>query len=209
MKKARGALDDLPVLTDFVSADAPEASASAPEAGGAPGARPYSALRPSDAALPGGTLPLPEVEEGAVAQFHRAREAPGAGPWLRDGGSRREAEPAVVSPSRRLGTESGGPVLPPGAVVMTRAQFDQRIAEKLEELQHAVFSQAMQQLELHAAGSLKERLRAALIPALDQVARDIAEQVAAETAEQVRAIVARAVEDEVRRLRERLAQRRT
>lgn len=215
MKKGRTSLDDLPVLTDFVPADSP-----APGAVIRPAAVNRSAVGDpamSEDGLPHLTsaIPLPEVEEVSIAEFNRSAQAAPRGATA---GPQTLASPAARPPSvapapvaGRPPTPDTGPptVLPPGAIVLTRAQFDQRIADKLEELQHAVFSQAMQQLELHAAGSLKERLRAALLPALNQVAADIAHQVAEETADQVKAVVSRAVEDEVQRLRERLAQRRT
>lgn len=215
MKKGRTSLDDLPVLTDFVPADSPGPST--------PTRVPATARSPLNSPTVGaeGTpylssaMPLPEVEEVSIAEFNRsaqsaARAVPPV-PAMPPAAAARPSVPAPATPAVPPPAPDGGPptILPPGAIVLTRAQFDQRIADKLEELQHAVFSQAMQQLELHAAGSLKERLRDALLPALNQVAADIAQQVAEETADQVRAVVARAVEDEVRRLRERLTQRRT
>jgi hypothetical protein len=215
MKKGRTSLDDLPVLTDFVPADspAPVTPARAPAVAHSPLNSPTVGAE----GLPyiSSAMPLPEVEEVSIAEFNRSAQAvprgASAGPQTIAPGGARPPSVAPTSVAGRPPTPDAGPTtaLPPGAIVLTRAQFDQRIADKLEELQHAVFSQAMQQLELHAAGSLKERLRDALLPALNQVAADIAQQVAEETAEQVKSVVAKAVEDEVRRLRERLAQRRT
>jgi flagellar biosynthesis/type III secretory pathway protein FliH len=75
-------------------------------------------------------------------------------------------------------------------------------------MQHSVYSQVMQQLELHATGELKRMLRESLEPALTQVALDIAAQVADETAVQVQSIVANAVENEVARLREQIQTKR-
>ncbi len=215
MKKGRTSLDDLPVLTDFVPADSPEPVT--PTRAPAVARSPLNSPTVGAEGLPylSSAMPLPEVEEVSIAEFNRSAQATprgtSTGPQTIAPASARPPSVAPAPVAGRPPTPDNGPptILPPGAIVLTRAQFDQRIADKLEELQHAVFSQAMQQLELHAAGSLKERLRDALLPALNQVAADIAQQVAEETADQVRAVVARAVEDEVRRLRERLTQRRT
>ena len=49
----------------------------------------------------------------------------------------------------------------------------------------------MQQLELHAARSLKTHLRESLTAALADIARDIADQVAEDTSTQVRDVVSR------------------
>lgn len=95
-----------------------------------------------------------------------------------------------------------------GEVAFTREQFDQAITAKLEQVKHSVYSQVMQQLELHAAGEMKRRLREALEPALMQVSRDIAAQVAEETSLQMQEIVANAVENEVARLREQIESKR-
>lgn len=89
-----------------------------------------------------------------------------------------------------------------------RDQFNAQLIAKLEELQHSVFSQVMQQLELHAAGALKKHLRETLEPALMDIARDIADQVAEDTSTQVREVVSKAVDSEITRLREQLARRR-
>lgn len=94
------------------------------------------------------------------------------------------------------------------AVANVREQFNAQLAAKLEELQHSVFSQVMQQLELHAAGSLKTHIRETLTPALIEMANEIAEQVAEDTSTQVREVVSRAVDSEIARLREQLAKRR-
>ena len=95
------------------------------------------------------------------------------------------------------------------AVANVRDQFNAQLLGKLEELQHGVYSQVMQQLEIYAAGSLKEHLRNMLLPALSDIARDIAAQVADDTSNQVREVVSRAVDSEIARLREQLSKRRT
>ncbi|TAG66689.1 MAG: hypothetical protein EAZ24_16035 [Burkholderiales bacterium] len=142
-------------------------------------------------------------------------------------GSERVAAPKAA-PSARidpvLGDESdedadeeyptGSRLFPPRnadgerAATYTREQFDKAVATKLEELGHAVYSQVMQQLELHAAGELKRRLREALEPALMQVSLDIAAQVADETSNQIQSVVTIAVEAEVARLREQIQAKR-
>lgn len=94
------------------------------------------------------------------------------------------------------------------ATSVTRDQFDKAVATKLEQLGHAVYTQVMQQLELHATGELKRRLREALEPALMQVSLDIAAQVADETANQIQSVVTAAVDAEVARLREQIQAKR-
>ena len=94
------------------------------------------------------------------------------------------------------------------AVANVRDQFNAQLLTKLEELQHGVYSQVMQQLEIYAAGSLKDRVRDMLLPALTDMARDIAAQVADDTSNQVREVVSKAVDSEIARLREQLSKRR-
>ena len=202
MKKGRTPLDDLPVLTDFVTEETLPAVPAAARRRQQP-----EDVRPGGQATQGDphsfplAIPLPQVEEIPFAEFERTRP-----------GAPRPGAPAASRPAASSAPAGGSAPpavsLPPGAIVLTRSQFDQRVADKLEELQHAVFSQAMQQLELHAGGDLKQMLREALLPALQQVAQDLASQVAEETAAQVRLVVTKAVEAEVERLRERLRERR-
>lgn len=94
------------------------------------------------------------------------------------------------------------------AVANVRDQFNAQLLTKLEELQHGVYSQVMQQLEIYAAGSLKDHVRDMLLPALTDIVRDIATQVAEDTATQVREVVSKAVDSEIARLREQLSKRR-
>lgn len=94
------------------------------------------------------------------------------------------------------------------ALASVRDQFNAQLLTKLEELQHGVYSQVMQQLEIYASGTLKAHLRETLLPALTDIARDIAEQVAEDTAAQVRTLVSKAVDSEISRLREQLSKRR-
>jgi hypothetical protein len=90
-----------------------------------------------------------------------------------------------------------------------RDQFNAQLISKLEELQHSVYSQVMQQLELYAAGSLKTHLRETLLPALTDIANDIANQVAEDTSTQVREVLSKAVDSEIARLRLQLAAKRS
>ncbi|MCX8099389.1 MAG: hypothetical protein N3F11_10390 [Casimicrobiaceae bacterium] len=186
MRRGRSSADDLPVLTDFVQ----EESASAP-------LRQALDIAPSGSAAT--AAPIPQGEPQA-----RPIEPPTA--------SRAPQPVAAEAPGAANGAEATARVplvpLPPGSVVMSREQFDARLAEKLEEVKHAVFVQAMQQLELHAAGRLRDRLREALLPILERSSQQIAQQLAEETAAQVRSVVAAAVDEEIRRLRERLQARR-
>lgn len=110
------------------------------------------------------------------------------------------------APSPATGTAGPNTVT---AMANVREQFNAQLLTKLEELQHSVYSQVMQQLEIYAAGSLKNHLRETLLPALTGIARDIAEQVAEDTSTQVREVVSKAVDSEIARLREQLARRRT
>lgn len=90
----------------------------------------------------------------------------------------------------------------------TREQFDAMLATKLEEVQHSVYSQVMQQLELHTTGRMRENLRAALEPTVELIVGDIITQIADETAIQMQAVVSNAVDAEVTRLREQITKRR-
>ena len=94
------------------------------------------------------------------------------------------------------------------AMANVREKFNEQLLSKMEELQHSVFSQVMQKLEIHASGSLKANLRETLEPALIAIARDLAEQVAEDTATRVRQVVSDAVDAEIARMREQFAKRR-
>ena len=94
------------------------------------------------------------------------------------------------------------------AMANVREKFNEQLLAKMEELQHSVFSQVMQKLEVHAAGSLKTHLRQTLEPALIGIAHDLAEQVAEDTATQVRQVVSDTVDAEIARLREQFAKKR-
>jgi hypothetical protein len=117
------------------------------------------------------------------------------------------AQPSVVAPV----VATSAPVLLPlsGAdALYTRQQFDAMLATKLEEVQHSVYSQVMQQLELHTTGRMRENLRAALAPTVQLIVDEITSQVADETAIQMQSVVANAVDAELARLREQLSKKR-
>jgi hypothetical protein len=92
--------------------------------------------------------------------------------------------------------------------IYTREQFDAMLVTKLEEIQHSVYSQVMQQLELHATGRMRENLRASLEPTVKLIVDEITAQVADETAIQMQSVVSNAVDSEVARLREQLSKKR-
>ena len=94
------------------------------------------------------------------------------------------------------------------ALANVRDQFNAQLLTRLEELQHGVYIQVMQQLEIYAAGSLKAHVRDMLLPALTDIVRDLATQVAEDTSTQVREVVSKAVDSEIARLREQLSKRR-
>ncbi|MDW8311951.1 MAG: hypothetical protein RMK02_04315 [Burkholderiales bacterium] len=186
MRRGRSSADDLPVLTDFVqeesSSTATRRAEDLPQSSA-------TATTENVAAAP------PQTQAIDEPTWSKAVSAVASAPAAAGGGAEASTRPRLVP-------------LPPGSVVMSREQFDARLAEKLEEVQHAVFVQAMQQLELHASGRMRERLLEALLPMLERSSQAIAQQVAEETAAQVRTVVATAVEEEIRRLRERLQARR-
>ncbi len=97
---------------------------------------------------------------------------------------------------------------PGSSALYTREQFDAMLATKLEEVQHSVYSQVMQQLELHTTGRMRENLRASLAPTVQLIVDEITSQVADETAIQMQSVVANAVDAELARLREQLGKKR-
>ena len=86
-----------------------------------------------------------------------------------------------------------------------RDQLNAQLLTKLDGLQHDVYSQVMQQLEIYASGSLKDHVRDTLLPVLTDIVRDIAQQVAEDTSNRVREVVSKAVDSEFARLREQLS----
>ncbi len=175
--------EDLPVLTELVS----EVSATKP-----------IAMDASRDAIPSLT-DFVEPSFGAPDQSVSATRAP----------SRREPTLAAAADNTDIFSSARPTFVASRAEVetttsYTRAQFDAAVASKLDQMAHSVYSQVMQQLELHATGEMKRKLRIALEPALTQVALDIAAQVAEETSIQVQSIVASAVDNELARLREQI-----
>ena len=114
------------------------------------------------------------------------------------------APPVDMRKSVAPAGSTSGPSLGP-SVADVRDPFNAQLLTKLEELQHDVYSQVMQRLEIYAAGSLKDHVRDMLLPVLT----DIAQQVADETSTQVREVVSKAVDFEFARLREQLSKQKT
>jgi hypothetical protein len=174
------ASEDVPVLTEMVGGQTiPSGRTSIPDL--TDRIDDGGALRPRIDNL--------DVEELSMSDFRRAVS-----------GERRE--PSLGNPTRAARAPASD------TTTYSREQFEAAVLAKLEQMQHSVYSQVMQQLELHATGEMKRNLREALEPALSQVALDIAAQVADETAIQMQSIVANAVENEVARLREQIQNKR-
>ena len=112
------------------------------------------------------------------------------------------------APTRALAASGESAATTAASGSNAREQFNAQLVAKLEEMQHGVYSQVMQQLEIYASGTLKAHLRDTLLAVLTDIARDIANQVAEDTSNQVREVVSKAVESEIARLREQLAAKR-
>ncbi len=214
-RREPGAPEELPVLTDLVveeiempslefSFDAPPPVAPLPKVARAPAPTPAKVSPPAPkidyvtldemiapVAAPAATAPL---EPALTAVMPAAVPAPAP-------------EPAVA-PAAAFAVPTTPPAAPQAAVPNVREQFNAQIVAKLEEVRHAVFNQAMQQLELHADGGLKHHLRESLTERLVPVVDDIVQSVIEETTQQVREVVARAVDAEIARLREQLSRKR-
>jgi hypothetical protein len=187
--------DDLPVLTELV-ADAPLHGSAVPP--NIPDLTEFVDAPTSYAAR----APLPEVEEVSIANYPSTAHSERTEPMLGIAAAPLTQSRSTFNPPTTRRSE--GDI----AATYTREQFDAAIVAKLEQVQHSVYSQVMQQLELHATGEMKRKLREALEPALTQVALDIAAQVSEETSIQVQSIVSNAVENEVARLREQIESKR-
>ena len=217
--------EELPVLTDLVVEEIeipsldrtisvggqvfgpddfprPARAPAQPPAGGAPVAAP--AVVPPPAAVPLDAIPVVTERVFAPATPPVASVA-AASPVPAPAVVPAPAAPAVSPSSPAL---VGDPSAALTSIPNVREQFNAQLATKLEELRHAVFNQAMQQLELHADGNLKKHLRDSLSSALAELVQDIADQVAEDTASRVREVVGRAVDTEIARLREQLSKRR-
>lgn len=214
-RREPGAPEELPVLTDLVveeiempslefSFDAPPPVAPLPKVASAPAPTPAKVSPPAPeidyvtldemiapAAAPTATAPL---EPALTAVMPAPVPAP--------------APALALAPVATLADSATPPAAPQAAVPNVREQFNAQIVAKLEEVRHAVFNQAMQQLELHADGGLKHHLRESLTERLVPVVDDIVQSVIEETTQQVREVVARAVDAEIARLREQLSRKR-
>jgi hypothetical protein len=133
---------------------------------------------------------------------------------------RMPAHPLAEHGARVPVPEVAAPALPPAvsvaagpstntAAANVRDQFNAQLLSKLEEMRHGVYSQVMQQLEIHASGSLQNHLRDTVLHTLNDVLRDLAQQIAEDTSHQVREVVSRAVDSEIARLREQLSKQRS
>jgi hypothetical protein len=192
--------EELPVLTDLVIEEIEVTSVSdrADDARHAPARPGWAPPQPKPVTVPFAPPPPSPVQQPASGEQRadmRTRPAVdmlGVRPVMsHDVGHVPSADPTTVT-----------------AVAKVRDQFNAQLLTKLEELQHGVYSQVMQQLEIYAAGSLKEHVRDRLMPALTDIVRDIATQVAEDTSTQVREVVSKAVESEIARLRDQLSKRR-
>lgn len=192
--------EELPVLTDLVIEEIEITSVTdrADDARHAPARPGWATAQPKPVTVPFAPPPATPVQKPVSDVQHGDMRRPPASDVLgvrpvmnHDMGHAPSLDPSTVT-----------------AVAKVRDQFNAQLLTKLEELQHGVYSQVMQQLEIYAAGSLKEHVRDMLMPALTDIVRDIATQVAEDTSTQVREVVSKAVDSEIARLREQLSRRR-
>jgi len=216
-RREPGAPEELPVLTDLVveeiempslefSFDAPPPVAPLPKVASAPAPSPAKVSPPApeidyvtlDEMIAPVALPAPAapLEPALTAVMPAPVPSPAPAPAL------------ALAPVATLADSATPPAAPQAAVPNVREQFNAQIVAKLEEVRHAVFNQAMQQLELHADGGLKHHLRESLTERLVPVVDDIVQSVIEETTQQGREVVARAVDAEIARLREQLSRKR-
>ena len=213
-RREPGAPEELPVLTDLVveeiempslefSFDAPpRPAASVPKAENLP----TLAAEPTPPALELDYVTLDEIvapTSALVAPVVQPESQ--ASPADVATTLAASAAPRVVASSERVTVPNPTST---AAIPNVREQFNAQIVAKLEEVRHAVFNQAMQQLELHADGGLKHHLRESLNERLVPVVEDIVQSAIEETTQQVREVVARAVDAEIARLREQLSRKR-
>ncbi|TAG03155.1 MAG: hypothetical protein EAZ30_11910 [Betaproteobacteria bacterium] len=193
--------EDLPVLTDLVRASTSPQRQPLPSAGARrESAPPELDERVDEPTSHAGAIPLPEVEELSVQAFRDARSGFSNNPVRPPASAPTRTTPAAESAPSRASSDA-----PLG---VTREQLNAMLSKRLEQMQHSVYSQVMQQLELHANGRMKENLVSVLVPALSTLANDIATRVAEDTANQMQNVIADAVEKEVARLRDQLSQKR-
>ncbi len=216
-RREPGAPEELPVLTDLVveeiempslefSFDAPPPVAPLPKVASAPAPTPAKV-----------SPPAPEIDYVTLDEMIAPVTVPAAATPLEPAltavmpapvASPAPAPALALAPVATLADSATPPAAPQAAVPNVREQFNAQIVAKLEEVRHAVFNQAMQQLELHADGGLKHHLRESLTERLVPVVDDIVQSVIEETTQQVREVVARAVDAEIARLREQLSRKR-
>ena len=225
-RREPGAPEELPVLTDLVveeiempslefsfDAPPPRPAASVPKAENLPtlAAEPAEPTKPTKPTPPALELDYVTLDEMVAPAPTSALVVPVAQPEIQaspdDVASTpaASAAPGVVASSERVTAPNPTPT---AVIPNVREQFNAQIVAKLEEVRHAVFNQAMQQLELHADGGLKHHLRESLNERLVPVVEDIVQSVIEETTQQVREVVARAVDAEIARLREQLSRKR-
>lgn len=224
-RREPGAPEELPVLTDLVveeiempslefAFDAPpRPAASVPKAENLPtlAAEPAEPAEPTKPTPPALELDYVTLDEMVAPAPTSALVVPVAQPEIQASPDDVASMPAVsavsgvVASSERVTAPNPTPT---AAIPNVREQFNAQIVAKLEEVRHAVFNQAMQQLELHADGGLKHHLRESLNERLVPVVEDIVQSVIEETTQQVREVVARAVDAEIARLREQLSRKR-
>jgi hypothetical protein len=147
-------------------------------------------------------ISTPTGELATSAAVHSQAE-----PTFRDLSASTSIASPIITSSESSPTQVFASTAPPTALY-SREQFDAMLVTKLEEIQHSVYSQVMQQLELHATGRMRDNLRASLEPTLKLIVDEIAAQVADETAIQMQSVISNSVDAEVARLREQLTKRR-
>jgi hypothetical protein len=147
-------------------------------------------------------ISTPTGELATSAAVHSQTE-----PTFRDLSASTSIASPIITSSESSPTQVLASTAPPTALY-SREQFDAMLVTKLEEIQHSVYSQVMQQLELHATGRMRENLRASLEPTLKLIVDEIAAQVVDETAIQMQSVISNSVDAEVARLREQLTKRR-
>jgi len=218
-RREPGAPEELPVLTDLVveeiempslefSFDAPPPVAPLPKVAPAPTPTPAKVSPPAPEIdyVTLDEMIAPVAAPTATAPIEPALTAVMPGPVPSPASA--SAPALALAPAAALADPTAPPAAPQAAVPNVREQFNAQIVAKLEEVRHAVFNQAMQQLELHADGGLKHHLRESLTERLVPVVDDIVQSVIEETTQQVREVVARAVDAEIARLREQLSRKR-
>jgi hypothetical protein len=195
----------LPALTQAAPAAPAEPDYAPPQAAPTPPISAYFAPSQPTVAMSSWTaspISTPTGELATSAAVHSQTE-----PTFRDLSASTSIASPIITSSESSPTQVLASTAPPTALY-SREQFDAMLVTKLEEIQHSVYSQVMQQLELHATGRMRENLRASLEPTLKLIVDEIAAQVVDETAIQMQSVISNSVDAEVARLREQLTKRR-